>query len=409
MEKIIIKGGISLFGEVGIGGSKNAALPVLFSTLIAKGVSKIHNVPDILDVRVTLEILESFGAIIQRAGDTLTIDTRTLHYTEPSRHHLVKIRASTYLIGASLSRFGRVRLSDFGGCAFAERPIDLHLFAAERFGARLEGDTLYRDKLRGVDIEFSKCSVGATANALILASAARGESRIFGYAREPHILCLIDFLRSMGAKITLSDTHLTVVGGELSGGECSIIGDMIEAGTYLAAGLVTDGEVSVRGVSVSDMSAFCDTLRNIGATVTQLEDIISARRGDFCRYAKITAEPYPAFPTDLQPIMAPLLAVLSGGEIYDRVFPTRFGYLESLSAFGLASRAYNGGVMIEKSNIIPAEATATDLRGGAACIITALAARGESTVLSPEIVLRGYESPIEKLNALGANALIVKA
>ena len=407
MEKIIIKGGISLYGEVGIGGSKNAALPVLFSTLIARGVSKIHNVPDILDVRVTLEILENFGARIQRNGNTLIIDTSVLHYTEPSCSHVTKIRASTYLIGASLARFGKVKISDFGGCAFAKRPIDLHLLAAERFGASITGDMLYAEQIRGTEIEFSKCSVGATANALILASAARGESRIIGYAKEPHILCLIDFLRSMGAKITLSDTHLTVIGGELSGGECSIIGDMIEAGTYLAAGLLTDGAVSVRGVSVSDMAAFCDTLRDMGAEVVESEESISARRGDFCRYVKVTAEPYPAFPTDLQPIMAPLIAVFAGGEIYDRVFPTRFGYLDSLSAFGIAFQRHNGGVIIEKSRIIPAAATAPDLRGGAACIITALAAYGESAILSPEIIMRGYESPIEKLNALGADATIV--
>ena len=403
MGRFIVNGGKGLYGGVRVSGSKNAALPVLFSTLIIKGVSLIRNVPDILDVRAAITILESYGARIVRRGDTLSVDTRLCRYHEPDREIVSRLRASTYLIGASLARFGKCCLGDFGGCAFTKRPIDLHILAAQSFGARYFGDRLECSGLSPAKIVFPIRSVGATANALILASSIQGESTIRCYAKEPHILCLIDFLRSAGAKITLTDTHITVVGGTLSGGECSIIGDMIEAGTYLAAGVVTGGKVGVIGVSSSDMSAFLDAISDMGADVAVTGDVIYASRSQNSYRASVCAEPYPAYPTDLQPIAAPLLASFSGGEIYDKVFPERFGYLEQLSHFGLSSHLVCGGAYIEKSHFTHAVAEATDLRAGAACLLCALCADGESQILSADTILRGYESPVEKLSALGAH------
>lgn len=402
MEKITVKGGRPLVGEIFVSGSKNAALPILFATLATRGVSKIDRVPNIADVRVAVRILSSLGAHVLRIGESLYVDTEKLYYKEPDPHLTSSIRASTYLLSGMLSAFGRCPLMSFGGCDFADRPIDLHLYALECFGAKISDNLIVCEKPRNAEICFEKASVGATANALIAAAAIKGKSIIRGHACEPHVMALVDFLRSAGAKISVSKEKITVVGTELHGGTTSLIGDMIEAGSYLAAGLVTDGCVTVRGCPAEHLSAFVDFLHRTGADVSVGDTCISCQKGKNHRYSEVLAEPYPAFPTDLQPIAAVIMACGAGGSIRDNVFPERFGYLAELSNFGVEFEIGQGRANIFSSSVSSGFASAPDLRGGMACLICALCAEGKSTVYSPEKLLRGYDDLENKLRSVGA-------
>ena len=403
MERITVNGTRPLSGHITVSGSKNAALPILFASLAARGVSKISRVPDITDTRVALELVSDLGALVLREGDTVYIDSRRLCCNVPNPGLVSKIRASTYLMGAMLSAFGRCPLMDFGGCNFADRPIDLHLYAFRCLGAEIKDGMIILDKPHPAEICFSKASVGATANALIVASGIEGTSVIRGHASEPHIMALVDFLRSMGAEIIMSEDFVTVKGTELHGGTAEIIGDMIEAGSYLSLGLVTGGEVSVSGCPAEHMRAYCEFLGAAGAFVSLESDKISCRFGAEKKYTSVVAEPYPAFPTDLQPIAAAVLAISQGGVIYDNVFPDRFGYLYELLNFGLKSKVHHGYAEIFPSELCSGDATAPDLRGGMACLICALGARGESHIYSPELLLRGYENLEDKLRRIGAD------
>ena len=407
MKEIYINGGKALYGTVRVGGSKNAALPIIFATLVTRGVSRLDNVPDIGDVRVALRIISELGARVIRTGSTLYIDTESLEYKEISQNLLSRIRASSYLIGASLSRFGKYKISRPGGCNFSDRPIDLHIYAAECFGARLDGDMISAPRLTSAEVRLRLASVGATANALIMASAVDGVSEIYNFAKEPHVMALARFLASAGASIFIDDEKITVRGGSLGGGYSRIIGDMIEAGTYLAAGLVTDGEVTVSGVDVSDMRAFLSFLTAIGARVEVDNGKITVTRGALHRAVTVVADPYPAFATDLAPIAAPVIASLSRGTIYDNVWRERFGYLSELSRFGLLSSRSDNSALIHHSLLRGARASAPDLRGGAACVLCALAAEGQSVIENAEMLLRGYEGIDKKLRAIGADIKIL--
>ncbi len=406
MKRIIVKGPSRLVGDVSVSGSKNAALPIIFASVITQGISEICRLPDIGDVRVALEIIRGFGARVTRSGDLTYIDTRELAYRAPDESLVSKIRASTYLIGSCLARFGECRLSSFGGCNFASRPIDMHLDACRALGANISEDRVTARKLSGSEISFAKQSVGATVNAIILAATSEGETKIRGFATEPHIDALIDFLISAGASIERDDNEIRIKGRELHGGRITVIGDMIEAGSYLAASLMTDGAVRVNNCPTRDMRAFLDSLSVLGAENIINEDSVTSRLTGRGEYISVTAAPYPAFPTDLQPIIAPLMAKYAGGDITDTVWQTRFGYLGTLSAFGIDSTVSYNRAQINPSSIKPAAVTVPDLRGGAACLLCALAADGRSEIHSAEIILRGYEKLAEKLCALGAQLQI---
>ncbi len=408
MKKIILRGGKPLYGEMTVSGSKNASLPILFATLLTEGISVIDNLPDIGDVSAALSILESFGAKIISRDGTCYVDTRSLSYTEPDDDAVSRLRASTYLIGASLSRFGKVRLGKFGGCNFSRRPIDLHILAAEALGATHSDDFLFADTLTGGEINLSKPSVGATVNSLLLAAGANGESRIRGFAKEPHISALIAFLRSAGASIAVRDDEISVVGGRLHGGKIRIIGDTIEAGTYLSAALTTGGEVTVRGVPLDSISSFLDTVSRMGAEVSATSLGVTVRRGAKSRPVSVRAEPYPGFPTDLQPIIAAASATMSGSVIRDTVWQERFGYLDELSAFGVRSQRMRGGCIVNPSALHSASVACPDLRAGAACLLLGLSVRRESTLSSADTLLRGYSSLEEKLRSLGAEVKITE-
>lgn len=404
MARIIVEGGNALIGNVEVSGSKNAALPIIFATIITHGISRISNLPDISDVDTALEILECFGATVRRVSGGVYIDTTSLHYSDVPVELTSKIRASTYLIGATLARFGRAKISSYGGCNFSFRPIDMHLYAAHAFGAVSLSDTITLTEPHGANIVFDKVSVGATVNSIILASSIPKVSYITPYAKEPHVLALIDFLRSAGARIEPLGDTLKVVGATLRGGNIRLIGDMIEAGSYLAASLVTEGAVKVSGFNTDELGAFFSALSPTGVTFDCSDGVVA--KGKPARQICVTTAPYPHFPTDLQPLTAPLMIKYSGGEITERVFHGRFGYLCELVRFGGAYSIDGALARITPSDVRCAKARATDLRGGAACLMLALAARGISVIESGEIILRGYEKIAEKLSSLGAKIYI---
>ena len=401
MSKFIVRGKNALRGTVNVDGSKNAALPVIFAALSLFGSSRIIGLPDIGDVRIALRLIEGMGATVTKNGDVTVINTERVAYKRPDPTLVGGLRASTYLIGACLSRFGRVDVGGYGGCAFCPRPIDYHLAVARDMGALLVGDTLTASRLCPATCKFPKPSVGATVNFLILAASTDGESRLLNPAREPHIDTLIDFLRSAGAYIERDGEGLTVRGGTLEGGEVVIRGDAIEAGTLISASLITGGEIRVLGADPKELSPFLSLLRRAGATVSC--DLGITVCAESLLPTSVIATAHPGFPTDLGPIIAPLLAAFSGGSIFDRVWVGRYGYLSELSKLGVNYVLDERGARIFRSALLPGSAVATDLRGGAACILAALGADGYSEIHSADVILRGYSNLDKKLLSLGAD------
>ena len=402
MKIITVNGGKPLSGRIRVSGSKNAALPIIFATLVTEGITTLHNVPDIGDVSVALELISGYGAELSRCGDTVTIDTRSLHPYIPPASLVSRIRASTYLIGSSLARFGNSEIQAYGGCSFADRPIDLHILAAECLGARSDGLCISAASLVGAPIYLPIPSVGATINAMIMASRAKGRTVIYNYAREPHVHAVADFLSGAGAAVTFSDSAITIDGTSLHGSEYTVIGDMIEAGSYLSLGLTTFSDIYVTGFDPEHISSFIKALHSVAEVVTDSDAISLLPLTSSSRF-RVECLPYPRYPTDLGPLAAPIMARYSGGEITDRVFPTRFGYLRELSRLGITADVRFGGARIYPSIPHVGIADATDLRGGMALLVWALAAHGRSEIHSADNILRGYSCLVENLRSLGAD------
>ena len=400
MSALTVNGGATLSGDIAVGGAKNAALPIIFATLLTYGVSTIENVPKILDVDVAIDIISEFGARVKRNNDALVIDTTDLSYCVPSEKNVSKIRASSYLLGSCPSRFGRAQVMSFGGCNFENRPIDMHLLALTKLGAVISGNDIKANKLVGADIIFDKISVGATVNALLLATGAAGKTRIFGYAREPHVYALAEYLKTAGAEIEFSNECVTVVGKKLHGGSARIIPDMIEAGTYLLISAATGSKLRVLGADGGQIESFMKDFSASGVGFS-LSDGAIAPLGRVNSYFEITTGPHPAFPTDMQPQCAPLMS-RCGGRITDNVWCGRFGYLNELAKFGLMHTRVKNSALISPSKLHSASVFATDLRGGAAALIAALSCEGESVIKNAEIIDRGYEDIVEKLCSVGA-------
>lgn len=406
MNRLVINGGRRLSGEINVSGSKNAALALIFSALAIEGETVLLNVSDIGDVRVAIKLISSLGAKVEFASGRLLIDASTLEYSPPDRELTSRIRASTYLLGASLARFGRFGITAFGGCNFSSRPIDLHIKAALSLGADLIDDTLSAKELRGGKIVLEKPSVGATVNAVIMATHAVGRTEIYGFAKEPHVLSVISFFRAAGADISIENEKIMVAGGGLHSVRFKVIGDMIEAGTYLAFALVTDGEIKIKGFYTEELSSFFSAVRAMGYRIKiSKSELLATATGQLpaVNIPFVTARPYPGFPTDLQPIIVPLMAKNRGGTVADEVWRGRFGYLDSLSPFGIAFEKGESLATVKSGITSPATVKAPDLRGGASCIAAALAVNGRTEIYSPEIILRGYENITEKLTSLGAD------
>lgn len=412
-NKYVITGGNRLEGSIHIGGAKNAAVAIIPATILAGDVCRLENLPNISDVNVISKILQELGAKVTRINkSTLEIDPRHINTFE-AQHELVKnMRASYYLLGALLGRFGKARVPMPGGCYFGVRPIDLHLKGFEALGAKakvVNGGMVQLDseKLIGSQIYLDVVSVGATINIMLAAVKARGLTIIENAAREPHIVDLANFLNSMGADIRGAGTDVIKIRGveSLGGATYSIIPDQIEAGTYMAAAAATGGDVLIENVTPKHLESITTKLVELGVTVEEFDDAVRVTRNGPIGKCNVKTMPHPGFPTDMQPQMAVLLSVGSGTSIMtEGVWDSRFQYVDELRKMG-ANASVNGKIAIFEGveKLTAAPVRATDLRGGAAMIIAALIADGTTEIEQIYHIERGYEDIVEKLRGVGAD------
>jgi len=406
-----INGGTPLKGKVKVQGSKNAALPVMAAALLLdNGEVHLRNVPKLLDVQTMSDLLVSLGAVVKRDDHTMTIEIEGEPAWETPSSLVRKMRASSLVLGPLLARCGRVILPLPGGCAIGSRPMDLHFKGLSKMGAQIEldkGAVIARaDKLVGARIYLDFPSVGATENLLMAAVLAKGETLIENAAREPEIDNLVRALKSMGAAIEGEGTGILRVRGqkELNPATIDIIPDRIEAATYLLAGAITRGDVTVKGVIAEHLNALLAKLDEAGIEVINKENELRVNSPDRPRGLTVKTMPYPGFSTDLQPQMMALLSLAEGTSvIYETIFESRFLHASELQKMGAQIELQGNTAIIHgQSSLIGAEVYATDLRGGAALVLAGLAAEGETVVYDVHHLYRGYENMAEKLILLGA-------
>ena len=414
MQKYVVTGGRPLYGEVQISGAKNAAVAIIPAALLVDGVCRIENVPQISDVTVLLKILEQLGANVRLLNATdVEIDCghiRTTHVPQDLAH---KLRASYYLIGALLGRFGSAEVSMPGGCNFGGvRPIDQHVKGFAAMGADVrEGDYIVANarggRMKGASIYLDVVSVGATMNIMMAAALADGTTVIENAAKEPHIVDLANFLNSMGANIKGAGTDTIRVFGvdSLHGGTYAIIPDQIEAGTYMTAVAAAGGDVLVRGIIPKHMDCITAKLQEMGVEVEEKDDTLRVRRSGALTRTNVKTLPYPGFPTDMQPQLTTVLSLARGTSIVtEGVWDNRYRYVGELTRMGAQIHVEGRTAVIEGvSHLSSACVQAFDLRSGAAMVVAALAAKGASEILNVQYIERGYEDIVGKLRSLGAD------
>ena len=413
MTKYIVQGGHPLFGEVRISGAKNAAVAIIPAALLVDGVCRIENIPQISDVTALLKILEQLGANVRFLNrSSVEIDCRHISTTQVSQELAHKIRASYYLIGALLGRFGEAEVSMPGGCNFGGvRPIDQHVKGFVAMGAEVrEGDFICAKaesgRMKGANIYLDVVSVGATMNIMMAAALAEGTTVIENAAKEPHIVDLANFLNSMGADIKGAGTDTIRIFGvdKLHGGSYAIIPDQIEAGTYMAAVAACGGQVLVRGIIPKHMDCITAKLQEMGVPVEEQDDTLLVRRSGKLHRANVKTLPYPGFPTDMQPQITVALCLAEGTSmVTEGVWDNRYRYVGELTRMGAQIRVEGRSAVVEGvEHLNAASVQAYDLRAGAAMVIAALAAEGTSEVSNVHYIERGYEDIIEKLRSIGA-------
>ena len=415
MALYVINGGKSLHGTVTISGAKNAAVAILPAALLVKGVCRIENVPNISDTRILLNILEGMGAkIVHPEPNVVEIDCSDITCTRPDDTLVKKMRASYYLMGALLGRFGKAHVALPGGCNFASRPIDQHIKGFEALGADVDETEEYvalkpsEFGLQGNRISLDMASVGATANLMIAAVLLPGQTVIENAAKEPHIVDLANFLNTMGARIYGAGTDTVKIRGvsALTGGTYAIIPDQIEAGTYLAAVAAAGGNVLVQNVIPKHMECITTKLQEMGCRVINYDDAIRIQKTSRLRRATVKTRPYPGFPTDMQAQICVCMALASGtSRLTESVYETRFfGYCSELESMGAnITISSKTATVVGVEQLHGATVYAHDLRAGAALVIAGLSAEGTTCVKDIHYVERGYENLIEKLTALGAD------
>lgn len=414
MVKYVIHGGNPLRGTVQISGAKNAAVGILPATLLVKGNCRIENVPDISDIRLLLQILDEMGATIRRlSANVIEVDCTHVRDSVAPIELVRRIRASYYLIGAQLGRFGHAKVALPGGCNFGPRPIDQHIKGFEAIGAEVELNNGYvcatapDTGLVGARVNLDVVSVGATMNIMIGAVLANGTTYIENAAKEPHIVDLANFLNAMGAKISGAGTDVIKIRGvrSLHGGSYSIIPDQIEAGTYMAAAAAAGGDVTVQNLIPKHMECITAKLREMGAKITEYEDAIRVVSNGRLRRANVKTLPYPGFPTDMQSQIGVCMAVARGTSIItEGIYDNRFRYCAELNRMGASIQVDTKVAVIDGVEKLHGCAVkACDLRAGAAMVIAGLAADGTTTVEDVHYIERGYESMVEKLRAIGAD------
>ena len=417
MNKYIIHGGRPLMGEVTISGAKNAAVAIIPAALLVDGVCRIENIPQISDVTLLFSILEELGARVRVLNrHTVEIDSRHVHSTQPSFELVRRIRASYYLLGALLGRFGKATVAMPGGCNFGVRPIDQHVKGFRAMGAEVTEGNLVQavakgGRLTGAAVYLDMVSVGATMNIMMAAALAEGTTTIENAAKEPHIVDLANFLNSMGADVRGAGTDVIKIRGveHMHGCTYSIIPDQIEAGTFMVAAVATNGNVLVKNVIPKHLESITAKLIQCGATVEEYDDSVRVIGNGRPGKCNIKTMPHPGFPTDMQPQFATMLSIADGTSIVSEgVWDSRFQYVEQLARMG-ANISVNGKAAtiegVEYLNGSPVKAD--DLRAGAAMLIAGLIARGTTSIENIVYIDRGYDNVVGKFRNLGADIVRV--
>jgi UDP-N-acetylglucosamine 1-carboxyvinyltransferase len=411
MDSFLVRGPCRLEGEVDIGGSKNAMLPLMAASLLTGGECALENVPDLRDTRTMMKLLEMLGAPTRLEGGVLSIDAKKIKSFEAPYDLVRTMRASIYALGPLVARFGRARVSLPGGCAWGPRPIDLHLKGLMALGAEVRIDHGYidarADKLEGAEIVLSVPSVGATVNILLAAVLARGRTIIENAAREPEIAALATALVEAGARIEGEGTSTIEIEGVETIGPMRqvVIPDRIEAGTYAAAAVITGGDIEIAGCNPAHMRAVTDVLRRCGAQIEEREDGLRVKGSGEIKPVDIETGFYPSFPTDMQAqMMAVLCRARGASTIVEHVYPDRFTHVPELRRLG-ADISLDGSVAVVNGveQLEGAPVMATDIRASSALLLAALLAEGETKVLRIYHIERGYERIEEKLRRLGAD------
>ena len=413
MEKLVITGGTPLKGEVSIIGAKNSAIAILPATLLCKGVCTLHNVPNIIDVNLSCQILEELGSKISWTGPhSLTIDNRNITKTHAPLDLTSRFRASYYLIGAMLGRCKEIEVGLPGGCNLGARPIDQHIKGFEALGAvanLTQGKiSVKADKLTATSIYMDVVSVGATINVLLASVLAEGTTTIDNAAKEPHIVDVANFLNTLGADIRGAGTDVIKVNGvkELKNNiTYSIVPDQIEAGTFMLAALATKGDIVIKNCIPEHLYCLTSKILEIGGNVEYKDDTIHVWYTKRPTKTVIKTLPYPGFPTDLQPQMGVVLSTAIGTSIINEsIWTSRFQYTAELNKMGANIIAQGQSAVFEGvDELFGAPVYATDLRAGAALVIAGIAAKGVTEVYNLKHIDRGYENIEDKFSSLGAN------
>ena len=412
MDSIAVVGGNTLNGTVDVSGSKNAALPILFSTLLADGVHQFENVPQLKDIDSTELLLSALNCDIERDGRSMKVKVAPPKKPEASYDLVRKMRASILCLGPLLARYGEARVSLPGGCAIGSRPIDLHVQTMQQLGAEIEVEGGYviakAKRLRGEQILFERVTVGGTENALMAATLARGTTVIENAAKEPEIVDLVHYLQSMGARIEGEGTSVITIEGvdELVPSTHRIVADRIEAGTLLIAGAITGGCVTVNQCVPSHLHALIDKMRECGFSINTDDKSVSVDASDEWTGADVATAPYPGFPTDLQAQFMVLMTQASGTSVItEGIFENRFMHVQELVRLGanITPMAQVAIVRGEPGGLSGAKVMATDLRASACLVLAGLVAKGITTVNRIYHLDRGYEFLERKLAGLGAD------
>ena len=412
MDKFVIAGGTALTGSIPVNGSKNSALPALAAALLTEEPVTLHRVPRVRDIRTMERLLVDIGSNIGGEGETVRLETRRIASPEAPYELVKTMRASSLVLGPLVARCGRARVSLPGGCAIGARPIDLHIFGLEQLGATIhqahgyiEAET--RGGLRGAQVLFDRITVTGTEDLLMAAVLAKGETVLRNAAREPEVADLAALLVKMGARIEGAGTSVIRIQGveRLFGAEHTIIPDRIEAGTFLVAGAITGGDLTVTGCIPEHVSALVSKLQQVGASVTQPDDTtLRVSRGGPLRSVDMTTEEYPGFATDLQ---AQYMALMTQAEgiaiIVETIFENRFMHAQELARMGANIRIDGKQAMVAgPRKLTGAGVIASDLRASASLVLGALVAKGETVIDRVYHIDRGYEKIEAKLAAVGA-------
>ena len=409
MYSYIIEGNHSLQGSVEISGSKNASLPIIAATILNKNTSKLYNIPEIRDTKITLEIMKLLGAKVKKVNGKVQIDTKDINKTQIPEELMGKMRSTVILAGAILGRFKEVTFSYPGGCDIGARPIDLHLKAFEKLGINIEENYGFIrckcDKIKGADIDLDFPSVGATENIILASVLAEGVTTISNAAMEPEIEDLAKFLNKMGAKIEGAGTNFITITGVQKLKEVSykVMPDRIEAGTFLCIGAATAGDIQITNVNPEHLVPAIHKLQEMGCMIEEKKNAVRLIAPKRLKAVDIKTMPYPGFPTDLQSVFGATLSIAKGTSvIVENIFENRYKYTSELKKMG-AKIQIEGKIAVIKGirKLHSAKVEASDLRGGAALVIAALTAKGKTQIDKIEYILRGYENFEQKLRKIG--------